>query len=284
MIASMEQLNNYFIELLHRMVNNLSVHRSWQEFRKTHGKKCPFICPSLTINMNATYLTKTETEALIQDIHRLGITLRVDGDNIWFNPQSSMIPDLLYRLRNHKKEVISNLTASVYTNSPPPNNGEKAGAVVRGCQNPPPVGNYVLRPDHPHADFDHDAAFGPTPRFVQHKDKNCESTIYWQHIWGSFHCLECWPSTDPSMIIETEDRPIPRRELGSRGELETTWTSEESALIDWFNRNIDSLPSRNFQHEINLAGLQQKLRYRLDYSNARKAISELRILKSENRV
>ena len=220
-------------------------------------------------------------EVLIQDIYQRGVILKVEDNDLLFKPQSRMTPELLGRLRNHKTEVISKLTTPVGVTETPKTIEKRTGFADRDSRNPPSDGISVLRPGHPLSDFDHDSVFGSPPRYVQHKYPNCESTEFWKHRWGSFHCSACWPCKDAIMQIETDDKPEPNPEPGNQAEHHREWTSEEESLIYWFNQNFDSHPTENFQHEINLAGLQQQLHYGPAYRDSGKVIADIRLLKAD---
>ncbi|NOT01034.1 MAG: hypothetical protein HOP29_10440 [Phycisphaerales bacterium] len=46
---------------------------------------------------------------LLQDLQRLGVTVRADRDLIRFAPKSAVGPDLLERMRRHKAELLAML-------------------------------------------------------------------------------------------------------------------------------------------------------------------------------
>ena len=51
------------------------------------------------------------TAALLADLDRLGVTLDVDGDRLRFHPRDRIGPELLTRLRDHKRDLIDALRA-----------------------------------------------------------------------------------------------------------------------------------------------------------------------------
>src|SRR4029453_2361138 len=44
----------------------------------------------------------------------------------------------------------------------------------------------------------------PLPEEITHKRPDCRSGRSWQHVWGDFFCLDCWPPTDPLAIARNE--------------------------------------------------------------------------------
>lgn len=46
---------------------------------------------------------------LLMDLGRLGIRLEADGERLRYRPQSALTPDLLYRLKAHKAELLAML-------------------------------------------------------------------------------------------------------------------------------------------------------------------------------
>ena len=46
------------------------------------------------------------TEALINNLARLGVTLVSDGDRLRYYPKDAVGPELVTRLREHKAEVL----------------------------------------------------------------------------------------------------------------------------------------------------------------------------------
>jgi hypothetical protein len=107
--------------------------------------------------------------SLLSELRRVNITLTVEGNELRFRaPIGAMTAELKATLAGHKAELVEALRSAAASVSP------AIGAAAGGRD--------------------------PLPEEITHKRRDCHSRRSWQHVWGDFYCLDCWPPTDPLAV------------------------------------------------------------------------------------
>ncbi len=124
---------------------------------------------------------------LLADLTGLGIEVVAHGDRLRYHPQSAMTPDLMRRMKTHKRELLAAFSSGLAASEIETRETESTATCDRweNCIEPP----------------------APCPK--------CSSLLFWWNLLGDRRCMTCDPPTVAIRAMERAEQIRRRHRIPS---------------------------------------------------------------------